>query len=191
MDYWLIDQLERTKALQKGHFLLSSGRHSQQYVQCAKFTQHPDLAKIACMKLSVKVTESVDVVIGPALGGILVAHELASALGVLAMFTERINGEMSLRRGFELDKGTRVLIAEDVVTTGKSANEVINLVTELGSTVVGVASLINRSEVSNPFNVPWFYQLKLEIPSFDKKDCPECLYGLENPLVKPGSRHVF
>ncbi len=174
-------------ALLSGHFLLSSGRHSDQYLQSALVLQDPKLAEKLGRALADKFRDvQVDVVVGPAMGGITVAYEAARALGVRALFTERENGEMTLRRGFEIKKGEKVLICEDVVTTGKSVREVIKYLEGIEADIAGVGYLIDRSNGRTDFGYPSQSLLALEVLSYEASDCPLCGKGL--PLVKPGSR---
>ena len=183
----ILELFRKTGAILEGHFLLSSGLHSPKYVQCARLLQHPALAERVCRALAARAAalDPIDVVVGPALGGVIVAHELARALGVRGMFAEREAGRMTLRRGFEIVPGERVLIAEDVVTTGRSSLEVAELVTALGGTVVGAACLVDRRLGGElPFHLVSL--VKLAIEAFPPEDCPLCREGL--PYTKPGSR---
>jgi len=183
----ILELFRKTGAILEGHFLLSSGLHSPKYVQCARLLQHPALAERVCRALAARAAplDPIDVVVGPALGGVIVAHELARALGVRGMFAEREAGRMTLRRGFEIVPGERVLIAEDVVTTGRSSLEVAELVTALGGTVVGAACLVDRRLGGElPFHLVSL--VKLAIEAFPPEDCPLCRQGL--PYTKPGSR---
>jgi len=179
---------ETTGAVLKGHFLLSSGLHSPVYIQCAKLLQHPDLAERVCRTLAEKVRGlgPVQAVVGPALGGIVVAYELARALGVRGMFAERDNGRMCLRRGFEVSPGERVLIAEDVVTTGRSSLEVAEVVRAAGGNPVGIACLVDRRPDATEPKLPVISLLRIELETFSPEECPLCREGI--PLVKPGSR---
>jgi len=179
---------ETTGAVLKGHFLLSSGLHSPVYIQCAKLLQHPDLAERVCRTLAEKVRGlgPVQAVVGPALGGIVVAYELARALGVRGMFAERDNGRMCLRRGFEVSPGERVLIAEDVVTTGRSSLEVAEVVRAAGGNPVGIACLVDRRPDATEPKLPVISLLRIELETFSPEECPLCREGV--PLVKPGSR---
>ena len=183
----ILELFRKTGAILEGHFLLSSGLHSPKYVQCARLLQHPALAERVCRALAARAAalDPIDVVVGPALGGVIVAHELARALGVRGMFAEREAGRMTLRRGFEIVPGERVLVAEDVVTTGRSSLEVAELVTALGGTVVGAACLVDRRLGGElPFHLVSL--VKLAIEAFPPEDCPLCREGL--PYTKPGSR---
>jgi orotate phosphoribosyltransferase len=186
-DKEIIQILRETEALLTGHFLLTSGLHSKNYVQCALLTQNPELSEKLCSQLAVKVSEfEPEVVIGPALGGVIVAYELARALKTPGIFAERKDGQMQLRRGFKIKPGQRVLVAEDVITTGGSAKEVVEIVGEMGGQVVAVASLIDRSGGRAEFGVPFRPLISLEIPTWKEEDCPHCKAG--GQPVKPGSR---
>lgn len=180
---------KESEALLEGHFLLTSGRHSGQYMQCAKVLQYPHHAA----RLGAALAESfrdqgVELVIGPAMGGILVAHEVGRALGTKALFTERENGEMKLRRGFELKPGQKVLVVEDVITTGGSVREVLEVVKSYGAEPVGVGVLVNRSGGKADFGLPLASLLEIEIETFDAGNCPLCAQG--TTAIKPGSRAV-
>lgn len=184
----IIAIFKENNALLEGHFLLSSGRHSQFYMQCALVLKNPKAAEQLCKVLADKLKdEKIDVVIGPAMGGIVVAYELGRALGVNALFSERVDGKMTLRRGFSLEKGQRVLIVEDVVTTGKSAKEVFPLVEECGAVVAGVACLVQRSKEVD-FGVKLTNLIDLDFPTYAADECPLCEKGIE--VVKPGSRNI-
>jgi len=174
-------------ALLEGHFILSSGLHSDRYIQCALVLQHPRVAEQLCVALGPKLGElGAKVVVAPALGGVIVAHEVARALGLRALFTERQNGEMTLRRGFHLDEGEPVLVVEDVITTGKSTRETIECVQNAGGKVVGVGALVDRSGGEVEFDVPKAALVTLKVETYDPDDCPLCKAG--KPAVKPGSR---
>ncbi|MBI5695669.1 MAG: orotate phosphoribosyltransferase [Nitrospirae bacterium] len=176
-------------ALLEGHFLLSSGLHSETYLQCALVLQNPDMATEMCFKLGGMFRgEKIDFVIAPALGGIIVAHEVAKALGVRALFAERVDGKLTLRRGFTIAPGERALVVEDVVTTGGSTVETMRVVTEAGGVVVGAGSIIDRSGGTAELGVPYKSLVTLSIKSFQPKDCPLCQKGI--PAVKPGSRNL-
>lgn len=180
---------QESEALLDGHFLLSSGRHAGRYVQCAKLLQFPELAGTVCADLAAQFEGQVDVVLGPAMGAVTLAYELGRAAKVRALFAERDpEGGFLLRRGFSIEPGERVLVAEDVITTGGSVREVLHLLEELRARPVGVAALINRSGEEKPFNELPFYRLvDLDVPSYAAEDCPLCANGGEPP-VKPGSR---
>lgn len=184
----IISLLLKTGGLLRGHFLLSSGLHSPQYLQCALLLQHPKRASHLGKELAKKFSqEKVEVVIGPALGGIIIAYEVARALETRALFAERVEEKMQLRRGFKINQGERVLVIEDVLTTGGSAKEVIDLVNELGGVVIGVGGLVNRSQGDINLGVPIKTLAKLNIETYAKETCPLCRQGV--PLVKPGSRN--
>jgi orotate phosphoribosyltransferase len=183
------DAFQRYGALLEGHFLLTSGLHSNGYVQCALVLQHPDVATQLGAQLAEYFKDiPIDLVAGPALGGVLVAQEVARALGVRALFAEREQEKMCLRRGFFVAPGERALVVEDVVTTGGSTREVIDVVTEAGAKVVGIGALIDRRTGCPDLGVPFHALLRLEIATYDPKTCPLCRAGL--PAVKPGSRKV-
>ncbi len=179
---------KREKALLEGHFLLSSGLHSPQYLQCAILLEKPWVAEKLCRELAKKLRKiKVDVVIGPALGGILVSYEMGRALKVRSIFAERVNGELTLRRGFHLNKNERVLVVEDVITTGKSTNEVIEIVKQNGAQLGAVAAIVNRSGGETKFDVPLFSLLNINVETYGPENCPLCREG-KLPPVKPGSR---
>jgi orotate phosphoribosyltransferase len=178
---------EKTGALLRGHFLLTSGLHSDTYLQSALVLQHPEHAAALCAELAARLKDDrVQVVIAPAIGGILVAHEVARALGARALFTERENGVMRLRRGFAIARDERCLVVEDVVTTGGSTREVIQVVRDAGGQVVGVASLIDRSGGTAEFPVKRAALATISVPTFTPDECPLCKTG--SRAVKPGSR---
>ena len=179
---------KKEKALLSGHFLLSSGMHSPNYMQCALLLQKPWLAEKLCMALGKKMQKAkFDVVIGPALGGMIVSYDMGRALGLRAIFAERSEGAFTLRRGFSLKKNEKVLIVEDVITTGKSTLEVAELVKAAGADVCGVASIVDRTGGSGPFQVPFYSLLKIDIKTYNVQDCPLCREG-KLTAVKPGSR---
>lgn len=180
--------LEKRGVLRKGHFRLTSGRHTDQYVQCALLFQQPqDGEQVGQAMAAPYREEAVDTVIGPAMGGVIAAYEVARALGCRAMFTERENGQMTLRRGFHLEEGERVVVVEDVVTTGCSAQEVVDVVEAACAEVVGISSIVNRSDKDAPFAYPYHPLLTLPIRTYAPDACPLCASG-DEPLVKPGSR---
>jgi len=179
---------EAKGALLTGHFRLSSGLHSGRYLQCALVLQYPDIAERLAAALAEKFsrTEKIDLVIGPALGGITLAYEVARALGARGIFTERQDGAMVLRRGFAIKNGERVLVVEDVVTTGGSTKEVIEVVKNSGGVVVGVGSIIDRSSDKIDFGVIFESLAKVKVETFKEDDCPLCKNKI--PVTKPGSR---
>lgn len=180
---------EESGALLKGHFRLTSGKHSNQYMQCAKVLQYPQhAARLGEELAQAWRDQEIDVVIGPAMGGILVAHEVGRALGTKVLFTERENGVMTLRRGFELNPGEKVLVVEDVITTGGSVKEVLEVVRKLGAEPVGVGVIVDRSGGKADFGLPHVSLLKIQIETFEPEDCPLCAEGI--PAIKPGSRQV-
>lgn len=177
-----------TGALLQGHFQLTSGKHSAQYMQCAQVLQYPNHANSLGRELADRFDGlEIETVIGPAMGGIIVAHEVGKALGVRAIFTERQNGEMALRRGFTLAPGEKVLVVEDVITTGGSVKEVIEIVKKAGATPVGVGVLVDRSGGKADFDGLTLNSLvKLNIEAYEPEHCPLCAQGI--PWEKPGSR---
>lgn len=175
-------------ALLRGHFVLTSGRHSDQYMQCAQVLKHPSSTEVLAHHLANEfLDDEIDVVIGPAIGGIIVSYEVGRQLQVPAIFAERENGVMTLRRGFELQRNQRVLVVEDVITTGGSVREVMQLVDNCGAQVVGVGVLVDRSNGSVRFGVKQSQALTMEIRSWNAAECPMCKEG-QIPPVKPGSR---
>jgi orotate phosphoribosyltransferase len=180
--------LERCGALQQGHFLLSSGLHSPQYVQCALLLQDPEATARVCAALVRPFRDSgVQVVAGPAIGAIPLVYEAARQLRARGIWTERVEGRMQLRRSFRVAPGERVLVVEDVVTTGGSAREVVELMRQLRADVVGVASLVDRTGGIDPgFGVPFTSLVRLELAAYDPVHCPLCQAGM--PLHQPGSR---
>ena len=186
----LTAQLQQEDALLRGHFRLSSGLHSDTYVQCARFLRRPELAAAAAAELARRIRDAglrPDVVVGPAMGGIVIGYELARQLGVPGIFTERdADGQMSLRRGFAIAPGERVVIAEDVVTTGKSTLEVAKVLREMGAEVLAVASLIDRTGGAGGLDFPHFALLPVAAATYEPVTCPLCAAGI--PVVKPGSR---
>lgn len=182
---------EDNQALLKGHFLLTSGLHSSRYLQCALVLQHPAVAERLCAELAAKAKADpkigrIDLVIAPALGGVIVAHEVARALGVCALFTERQEKQMTLRRGFSIKPGERCFVVEDVVTTGGSTREVMEVVTSLGGIAVGAGSLIDRSGGTVDLGIPRHALAVLEVPTYKPENCPMCKEG--STAIKPGSR---
>lgn len=185
-DLDLTERLTQRGALLSGHFELSSGRHSDRYVQCALLLSHPADAEMVGGALAERLRDTnPDLVVGPALGGVIIAHEVARALGTPCVFTERKDGAMSLRRGFSVPAGARVVVIEDVVTTGGSAKEVVVLLQEMGAEVVAVGSMIARAPTS-PFEQRYESLLSLPIESWAAEECPLCKQG--GQAIKPGSR---
>ncbi len=183
----VLDAYKKTGALLTGHFLLSSGLHSDRYLQSALVLQQPDLATKLCAALAENFKKmDIGAVIAPALGGVFVSHETAWALGVRALFAERVNGELTLRRGFSISSGERVLVVEDVITTGKSVKETIAVVKKAGGVVVAVGSLIDRSGGKAELGAPYTALVTLDVPTYSPETCPMCKSG--TAPIKPGSR---
>jgi orotate phosphoribosyltransferase len=183
----LLDIFRKYSALLEGHFILSSGLHSDRYVQCALVLQHPRVAEQLCSQLADQLRHlEPSVVAAPALGGVLVAHEVARALGVRSIFTERQDGAMSLRRGFSLEPNEKVLVVEDVITTGLSTRETIQCIEQSGGKVVGAGSLIDRSGGTADVGLVKASLINLKIQNYNPAECPLCKAGI--PAVKPGSR---
>lgn len=185
----LLAELEACGALRRGHFLLSSGLHSPAYVQCALYLEAPQRARRAGESIASALRErglAVDSVLSPALGGVVIGHEVAAALGVPFRFVERDGASLALRRGFALSAGERVVVIEDVVTTGKSTLEAAALAEAAGAEVVAIGSIIDRSGGRHGFRVPYAALLRLDLPAWPAADCPLCAEG--SVAVKPGSR---
>jgi orotate phosphoribosyltransferase len=185
----ILQIFQKTNALLNGHFLLTSGRHSNQYFQCALVLQYAEYNEIICGLITnhFKNTE-IDVVISPAIGGIVVGQEVARQLGKKSIFAEREDKELTLRRGFQIEEGKKYLVCEDVVTTGGSVFEVIDIVKSNGGIVAGVGFIVDRSNNKVQFGVPQFSTLQLEVVSYSPEDCPLCKQNI--PVIKPGSRKV-
>jgi len=183
-----LELYRRTGAYLEGHFRLSSGLHSPGYMQSALVLQHPTNAASLGMGIAAHVKSfRPTVVLSPALGGLIIGHEVARALGVRAMFAERAGGTaLTLRRGFTLSSSDRVLVVEDVFTTGKSTRETMDVAVEGGAEVVGAASIVDRSGGTIKFGVPSFSLVSLDVPTYDPAACPLCAQGI--PVEKPGSR---
>jgi orotate phosphoribosyltransferase len=172
-----------------GHFVLSSGLHSREYLQCALILQHPTLASRLCGALADRFAgDEITCVIGPAMGGLLVSYETARHLGARSLFSERVDGRLQLRRSFHIGQNDRVLVVEDVVTTGGSAEELISLLKDTGATIVGVGALIDRSSGWASFDVKFHALLSLDVKTFQPASCPLCKEGI--PVSKPGSRSL-
>ncbi|MDR0840746.1 MAG: orotate phosphoribosyltransferase [Christensenellaceae bacterium] len=180
--------LKEVEAVLEGHFLLSSGKHSGTYCQCAKLMRFPDKAA-QVLKSVVQQVEGLSItkVCGPAMGGINVSYEIARQLGKESIFTERKGGEMALRRGFSVGSGDRILITEDVVTTGKSTLETVRALEAYGARVIGVACIVDRHTPDCLLSIPVYSAVTLQIDAYDSEDCPICREG-RIPLDKPGSR---
>ena len=186
----MIGLMETSGALLSGHFVLSSGLHSDKYIQCALLLEMPDRAELVGRTLARQVEGTlglgaVDVVANPAMGGIIIGHEVARALGVRCVFTERVDGAMTLRRGFRIRRGERVLVVEDVVTTGGSTKEVMGAVSALGGVIAAAGAVVDRGG-GRALGIPFAYLVRAEIENYSPEVCPMCKAGMR--LTKPGSR---
>ncbi len=186
----ILDIFKKTGALLQGHFLLTSGRHSNMYFQCAKVLQFPEYTEQVCRIISDYFKDyEIDTVISPAMGGIIVGQEVARQLNKRSIFAEREDKKLTLRRGFTIDKGEKVLVCEDVVTTGGSVFEVIDIVKAQGGEVAGVGFIVDRSNGKVNFGYPQQSTMKMEVISYTPDECPLCRENI--PLIKPGSRKVI
>lgn len=181
---------EETGAMQSGHYLLTSGLHSPQYFQCALVLQYPEYLEMFCKEIVEYYyeEEDIDVVIAPAIGGIVVGQEVARQLGVRFIFAERENGKLVLRRGFNLKLHEKVLIVEDVITTGGSVREIIQIVEDAKAYPIGVGAIVDRTDGTIDFNMPTTAAVQLKAVTYEPSRCPLCLQ--KKPLVKPGSRKI-
>ncbi len=185
----LLDLYRRSGALLEGHFRLTSGLHSSGYLQCALVLQHPQHAEALGRAVADRTRDlRPTIVLSPALGGVVIGHEVARALGVRAIFCERQDGALTLRRGFVIAESDRVLVVEDVLTTGGSTRETMQVAKAAGGHVVGAASIVDRSNGTAAFDVPFTSLLSVDLPTYEPDKCPLCAQGL--PVVKPGSRPV-
>ena len=186
-----LELLKKSDALLEGHFILSSGKHSNKYIQCAKLIENPvyceKVANIIGEKLKEKGIE-VDLCVGPAMGGVIISYELARVLGVNAIFTERENGQMTLRRGFEIKEGMKVIIVEDVITTGKSSFETVDVIRSCGAEVLALTSIVNRSNKDEINGLPIISATKIDVDTWDEDEIPDELKNI--PAKKPGSRSL-
>ena len=183
--------LKKTNALLEGHFVLSSGLHSSKYIQCAKLLSFPNLANSICKSLAQKIKKKfryIDLILAPAMGGVIIGYEIGKILKKETIFCERVNGKFTLRRGFNIKKGSKVLIIEDVITTGKSSLECSKLVTSNNGIIVGYACLIDRSNGNSKIENKIVSQVKLNIPTFTDTNIPKELSSITP--VKPGSRNL-
>ena len=183
--------LKETKALIEGHFILSSGLHSPKYVQCAQLMSKPSKAAQICQSLAKKIKielNNIDLILSPAMGGIVIGYEIGKLLGVETIFSERVNGKFQLRRDFKIKQDINVLIVEDVITTGKSSIECSNLVKVNKANIVGYACIIDRSDGKTEINDKIISQIKLNIPTYKKENLPKELISIDP--VKPGSRNL-
>jgi orotate phosphoribosyltransferase len=182
--------LKETNALLEGHFILSSGLHSKEYVQCAKLLSHPKEAGLICSSLCEKIKKKyskIDIILSPAIGGIIVGYEIGRQLKKETIFAERLNDQLVLRRGFKINENSNVLIVEDVITTGKSALECLNLIKKSKSNLAGYACIIDRSNNNSLIQDEIISQVKLKIETFKSNELPEDVKKI--PSVKPGSRN--
>ncbi len=185
----ILEIFKKTEALLEGHFLLTSGRHSNIYFQCAKVLQYPEYTEKICANISEHFKDfKIDTVISPAIGGIIVGQEVARQLNKRSIFAEREDKTLSLRRGFSLEPGEKVLICEDVITTGGSIFEVIEIVKNSGAEVAGVGSIVDRSNGKVNFGFPQISAIKMEVVSSSSDECELCKKGI--PAIKPGSRKI-
>tara|TARA_B100001063_G_C16425206_1_gene386137 strand:- start:35 stop:622 length:588 start_codon:yes stop_codon:yes gene_type:complete len=184
--------LKKTKALLEGHFVLSSGLHSSKYIQCAKLLSQPYYAEKICKSLAFKIKKNFknfDLILAPAMGGIIIGYEIGRLLKKETIFCERVNGKFSLRRGFEIKKGSKVLIIEDVITTGKSSLECVKLIKKSKATLIGFASIIDRSsKKSLKIKKKIVSHLKINVPTYKKDKIPKDLSLI--PITTPGSRFI-
>ena len=184
--------LKKTNALLEGHFVLSSGLHSSKYIQCAKLLSHPHLADKICKSLANKIKKnfkSIDLILAPAMGGIIIGYEIGRLLKKETIFCERVNGKFILRRGFHIKKGSKVLIMEDVITTGKSSMECVKLVTKSKAKLIGFASIIDRSTNKTlKIKKKIISHMKIEVPTYKKNKLPKLLRSI--PITTPGSRFI-
>lgn len=183
----VLDIFRKSGALLEGHFRLSSGRHSDRYFQSALVLQYPEFASALGEALGDRVAHlQGTAILSPALGGIVIGQEVGRALGIRAMFAERVDGKLTLRRGFTLSPADRVVVVEDVVTTGGSTRETIDVANAAGATVSGAAALVDRGGDSDNVPVPLFSLIQMNVPTYDPESCPLCAKGV--PVTKPGSR---
>ena len=184
--------LKKTDALLEGHFVLSSGLHSPKYIQCAKLLSFPNLADTICKSLANKIKKNfkkIDLILAPAMGGVIIGYEIGKILKKETIFCERVNGKFTLRRGFSIKKGARVLIIEDVITTGKSSLECVKLIKKSNAKLVGFASIIDRStKKSLKIKNKIVSHLKIDVPSYNLKNIPKSLKSI--PITTPGSRFI-
>lgn len=183
----IIELFKKYNVLQEGHFRLTSGRHSNQYLQCANLFRHADISSIICADLAASFSGTeIFSVIGPALGAVIMSYEVSRHLEVPNIFAERENGALALRRGFSIEKGKPYLVVEDVITTGGSVVETMNLVMEHGGIIAGVGCVVDRTGGKINFDVPFRSVLSIEVESWEANQCPLCQEGI--PSIKPGSR---
>jgi orotate phosphoribosyltransferase len=183
----ILNIFKESGALLEGHFILTSGLHSDKYFQCAKVFQYPWHAEALCRDIAGHFqSDKIEVVVSPAVGGIVFGQELGRLLGVRAIFAERVDGKMTLRRGFEIQPGERVLLAEDVTTTGGSVKEVLEAVKGMGADIAAVTAVVDRSAGKAQFSVPYYSLFQMQVTNYEPQNCPLCALG--STAVKPGSR---
>tara|TARA_B100001057_G_scaffold490246_1_gene578113 strand:+ start:563 stop:1144 length:582 start_codon:yes stop_codon:yes gene_type:complete len=181
--------LKETNALIEGHFILSSGLHSSQYVQCAQLLSKPTMSLPICESLSEKIKErfkKIDLILSPAMGGVIIGYEIGKLLAIETIFSERVNGEFALRRNFEIPKNSKVLVVEDVITTGKSSLECADIISKYKANLIGFACIIDRTNDKSLIKDNIISQIKLDIPTYSEKNLPEELQKIK--AIKPGSR---
>lgn len=185
----IIELFKKTNVIQTGHFELSSGRHTDTYLQCAQILQYPEYTnELAAEIAKIWRNEDIDLIVGPAIGGIVISYAVASEMGLRNIFSERKNGEMKFRRNLEVKENEKVLIVEDVVTTGGSVREVIELLEKENADIVGISSLVDRSNGEVEFDYPFKPLVQLQVDSYKKDECKLCEKGV--PINKPGSKNV-
>ena len=187
-----LDILKKTNALLEGHFVLSSGLHSSKYIQCAKLLSFPAKAEKICKSLALKIKrkfKKIDLILAPAMGGIIIGYEIGKLLKIETIFCERVNGKFTLRRGFNIKKGDKVLIIEDVITTGKSSMECVKLIKKAKGKLVGFATIIDRSSKKTlKIKKNIVSHLKIDVPTYERKNLPKNLKLI--PITRPGSRFI-
>jgi orotate phosphoribosyltransferase len=187
-----LDILKRTNALLEGHFVLSSGLHSSIYIQCAKLLSYPNKADSICKSLAIKIKKKfkkIDLILAPAMGGIVIGYEIGKLLKKETIFCERVKGRFKLRRGFVINKNSKVLIVEDVITTGKSSMECVKIINDAKAKLVGFASIIDRTKKkSSKIKKKIISQIKLDVPTYKKSQLPENIKSI--PITTPGSRFI-
>jgi orotate phosphoribosyltransferase len=187
-----LDILKKTNALLEGHFVLSSGLHSSKYVQCAKLLSFPHIADKICISLAKKIKKKfkkIDLILAPAMGGVIIGYEIGRLLKKETIFCERVNGKFKLRRGFHIKKGAKVIILEDVITTGKSSLECVKLIRKAQGKLLGFASIIDRSDKKNlKIKKSFISHMKIEVPTFKSNNLPKDLKS--TPITIPGSRFI-
>ena len=186
-----LEILKETDALLEGHFILSSGLHSSQYIQCAQLLSKPTKAERLCISLAEKITNEfseIDMILSPAMGGVIIGYEIGKLLKKETIFSERVSGEFKLRRGFSIAKSTKVLVVEDVITTGKSSLECSELIKKAEANLLGFACLIDRSNGNSNLNQKIVSQVQIDIKTYKKDDLPKNLMSI--PAIKPGSRDL-